>query len=137
MTFGIEMNFTRMLAPTNRFTLALLLFGTLLNTAWAQLNRTFPPNSYQVTVQAINDPYIEIDGTTVRMAPGVLIYGPTNSTIIKGNLTTSTMVRVQFDPSGDVRRIWILNPSEIVPVSLWQQYFGGSFVPPSNATTSN
>jgi hypothetical protein len=108
--------------------LATVLAGTCL--AASAVPRVFPQNSTQVALQAVNDPYLTVDGELVQMSQGVLIFGPTNSTVVKGALQPGVWVRIQFDPQCLVRRIWVLNEDEIVSVPIWQSLFTAGFVPP-------
>jgi hypothetical protein len=94
------------------------------------LPRQFPSDSYQVKLQAVNDPAITIDGTTVQLAAGVLIFNGNNATLVKSMLAPDVIVRVQFNSQCQVRRLWILKDEEIVPVSFWQWLTSGSFTPP-------
>jgi hypothetical protein len=92
--------------------------------------RVFPGNSTQVALQAVNDPYLTVDGEIVQMSQGVLIFGPTNSTIVRGALQPG-WIRLQFDPQCMVRRIWVLNDEEVTSVPIWTSLFSSGFVPPT------
>jgi hypothetical protein len=105
--------------------LAAISFGA------SAMPRVFPENSYQVTLDNVSDPYLTVDGELVQMSQGVLIFGPTNSTIVRGALQAGSWVRIQFDPQCAVRRIWVLNEEEVVSVPVWQTLFSSGFVPPT------
>ncbi|MGA2551359.1 MAG: hypothetical protein ABSF50_14490 [Burkholderiaceae bacterium] len=109
------------------FAAACLLLVTLSAGA---LPRVFPQNSSQVELQAVSDPYLTVDGEVVQMAQGILIFGPTNSTLVRGALQPGIWIRLQFDPQCMVRRIWILNDDEVVSVPIWESLFSSGFVPP-------
>ena len=88
--------------------------------AWAA--RTFPQNSTQVRITAVADDSIVADGNTLHLSPGVLVFTPTNTTLVRSALPAGTIARVQLDMNGDVRRIWILADDEIL-VRPWWQFF--------------
>ena len=82
--------------------------------------RTFPQNSRQVKITDVADDAIVADGTALHLAPGVLIYTPSNALVVKGALPTGVIARVQLDLNGDVRRIWVLADDEILVRPWWQ-----------------
>ncbi len=94
-----------------------LLVVLLMHSAALALQREFPANSVQVKIEAINDPYIKASGKTYQMPPGMLIFSANNMTIVRGALTAGVMARIQLDLNGDLHRIWILNPEEVVSSS--------------------
>jgi hypothetical protein len=99
--------------------LAILLIALLpFADAWAA--RTFPQNSRQVKVTAVADDAIVADGDTLHLAPGVLIFSPSGTTMVKSALPSHVIARVQLDLSGDVRRIWLLADDEILVRPWWQ-----------------
>lgn len=87
-------------------------------TAWAA--RTFPQNSRQVKITQVGDDAIVADGRQFRLAPGVVIFTTTNTTLVRGALPSNSIVRVQVDLNGDVRRIWLLNDDEILERPWWR-----------------
>jgi len=100
--------------------------------AFANANpRMFPANSFQVRLEAVEDPYITVNGEVVPMSAGTLIFGRTNSTLVRGALQAGVWIRLQFDPQCNVRRIWILNEDEIVPPPVWSRWFQNEFDQPS------
>jgi hypothetical protein len=101
--------------------------------------RVFPGDSFQVMLQAVSDPYLTVDGQIVRMNAAVVIYGGTNTTIVRGALQAQTgnWVRIEFDGACNVRRVWLLNDDEIVPVSTWASLFSAGFVPPDCPAAQN
>lgn len=105
-----------------------LALGSL--SAWG-LPRVFPENSAQVSLDSVSDPYLTVDGEQVQMAQGVLIFGQTNSTMVRGSLQPGVWIRIQFDPQCMVRRIWVLNEEEVVSVPIWRSFFSAGFVPPT------
>jgi hypothetical protein len=110
---------------------ALVVFGTLSSaSAQEQQNRTFPADSYQVMVDAIAPPIITIDGTTVQIAAGSLIFTGDGRTITSGNLGAGILVRVEFNSQCQLKKIWVLNGDEIIPRPWWMRFYQPSFVPP-------
>jgi len=98
-------------------TALVLAFSMLVDVA--QAARTFPQNSRQVRITAVTDDSIVADGDTLHLAPGVLIFTTTGSTIVKSALPDHVIARVQLDMNGDVRRIWLLAPDEILQWPWW------------------
>ena len=120
----------------NRLAAWTCLCGTALfaylPTAGAQSaqNRVIPADSYQVTIQALNLPTLTIDGTSVQLAAGALIFTPENRTITNSQLTVDTIVRVEFNGNCQVKKMWLLSDSEIIHRPWWTTLFSGSFQPP-------
>ena len=99
----------------------LLVLALLLGACTAALAaRTFPENSRQVRITQVADDAIEADGRSFHLAPGVLIYSTTNSTLVRGALPVGLIARIQTDLNGDVRRIWLLTDDEILVRPWWQ-----------------
>jgi hypothetical protein len=116
-------NSSRLAMSLNRlsFLSNFLLAAALLAAApFAHAARTFPDNSHQVWISAVADDSIIADGDAFHLSPAVLIYTPTNSTIVKGALEPGVIARVQLDMNGDVRKIWILTRDEIIPRPWWK-----------------
>jgi hypothetical protein len=112
-----------------------VLGATLLQTSpagYAQeaQSRTIPSDTYQVKIQAINLPALTIDGTTVQLAAGALIFTPENRSITSSALTVDSVVRVEFNGFCQIKKIWVLQDSEIVHRPWWSTMFSGSFQPP-------
>ena len=112
-------------APTDRRTaksLAALVALTmsLAVAAPALAARTFPQNSRQVRITQVADDAIVADGTTLHLAPGVLVFTETNTTLVRSALPPGVIARVQLDLNGDVRRIWMLADDEILVRPWWQ-----------------
>jgi hypothetical protein len=75
--------------------------------------RTLPANAKRAIVgqqQAL--PNINLGGTTVRLAPGGVIYDQNNRTVVHGALPPGADVAYVLDMNGDVGRIYILTPQE-------------------------
>ncbi len=100
-----------------RFAIALV---ALLAAAHADAARTFPQNSRQVKITAVADDAIVADGDTLHLAPGVLVFSATGTTMVKSALPSDVIARVQLDLNGDVRRIWLLADDEILVRPWWQ-----------------
>lgn len=90
-------------------TAGLLLAGN----AHAQL-RTLPANAIRATVdqQQYPLPYISLNGTVVKLAPGGVIYDRNNRSIVHGALPPGADVVFTTDMNGDVARIYILTHLE-------------------------
>jgi hypothetical protein len=119
--------------PTCRARLARIASASLsvaFATVAFAMPRQFPSDSYQVHLQAVSDPAITIDGTTVQLAAGVLIFNANNATLVKGMLPADVVVRVEFNGQCQVKRMWILKDEEIIHRSFWDWLMSGSFTPP-------
>jgi hypothetical protein len=108
-----------------------LVLSMLVDVAHAA--RTFPQNSLQVKITAVADDAIVADGNTLHLAPGVLIFTTTGSTLVRSALPAGVIARVQLDLNGDVRRIWLLADDEILTWPWWQ--FWHFRQPQANPTT--
>jgi len=96
--------------------LPLMLLATVLlyfGAVHAQL-RTLPANAKRATVgqQQYVQPYIDLGGTLLRLAPGGVIYDQNNRMIVHGSLPPGADVVYTTDMNGDVARIFILTPFE-------------------------
>lgn len=101
---------------------AALVVATVLAIAWgsiAHAARVFPENSFQARVTRVADDSIDASGRTLHLAPGVLVYTPTNTTLVKSALPSDVLVRIQLDFQGEVRRIWLLADDEVVRKPWW------------------
>jgi hypothetical protein len=94
----------------------LLLFLVLLATAGAALaqpNRTLPAKLQRGTVgeqQAL--PLVTIDGKSLKLAPGGVIFDENNRTVVHGALPPGAAVAYTTDMNGDIGRIYVLTPAE-------------------------
>ncbi len=95
----------------------------LLTSVAADAARTFPQNSLQVKITKVADDAIVADGKPLHLAPGVLIFTPSNSTLVRSALPPDVIARVQLDLNGDVRRIWLLADDEIIDKPSWWQFW--------------
>ena len=96
---------------------------TLAIIAPAHAARSFPHNSVQVKITQVADDAIVADGKPLHLAPGVVIFTPSNTTLVRGALPSDVIVRVQLDLQGNVRRIWLLADDEIVDKPSWWQFW--------------
>ena len=92
--------------------------------------RSIPADTYQVRIDALNPPSLTVDGTTVQLAAGALIFTAENRTITNSALTVDTIVRVEFNGNCQIKKMWLLSDSEIIHRPWWQTMFSGSFQPP-------
>jgi hypothetical protein len=111
-------------------TATVLLMTVSLAHAQAQQNRILPADSYQVRIDEIAPPMVTIDGTTVQIAAGSLIFTGDGRTITSNNLTAGTLVRVEFNFQCQIKKIWVLNDDEIIPRPWYFFVFRPDFVPP-------
>ncbi len=102
------------------FVFAMLVAISLGAATSALAARTFPENSRQVRITEVADDAIVADGRALHLAPGVLIFAPGNSTLVRSALPAGVIARVQVDLNGDVRRIWLLADDEILVRPWWQ-----------------
>lgn len=98
-----------------RYLLLLLIAASLIltETGYAQF-RTLPAAAKRATVgaQPRVQPYVELGGKVVRLAPGGVIYDQNNRTIVHGALPAGADVAFTTDMHGDIARIYILTPQE-------------------------
>lgn len=123
------LNIDRLAAWTCLCSAILFAYAPGVRAQNAQL-RVMPSDSYQVMIQALNLPSLTIDGTTVQLAAGALIFTPENRTITNQALTVDTIVRVQFNNNCQIKKMWLLSEDEIIHVPWWKRMFSGSFQPP-------
>ena len=109
---------------------AVMLAGTPAGYAQEAQSRTIPSDTYQVTIQGLNLPQLTIDGTTVQLAAGALIFTPENRNITSSALTVDSVVRVEFNGFCQIKKLWVLQDSEIIHRPWWVTMFSGSFQPP-------
>ncbi len=98
----------------------LAAFVLCIGVTAAEAARTFPETSRQVKITQAADDAIVADGARLHLAPGVVIFTPSNATLVRGALPTGVIARVQLDMNGDVRRIWLLADDEILVRPWWQ-----------------
>jgi hypothetical protein len=91
--------------------------------------RPFPQQSVQVHVDSVNEPSIVLDGRTLHLAPGLVVVGTTNMTLVRNQIPTGVYARVLLNSQGDVAKTWVLTPDEVTTPSLWTRMFGGSQLP--------
>ena len=100
-------------------TTAVVSLLAVLACSLALAARVFPQNSFQVKINAVADNAIVANDRALPLAPGVLVYTTINTTIVKSAMPAGVYARVQLDLNGDVRRIWLLAPDEIVYKPWW------------------
>ena len=96
-----------------QFVFAAMMFS-LAGGVYAQLTRNFPPDSKLGELTAINYPTVEISGQTLRLAPGGQIRNQNNLIIMPTMVTEAGAIRYQMEFTGNVHRIWLLTPEEVV-----------------------
>lgn len=94
-----------------------LAAGMLVNlsTASAQMaTRQFPPTVKRGIMIVTAPPEIRINGTAMRMSPGVRIRGPNNMLVMSGALIGQQYaVTYLVEAQGMVREVWILSQAEV------------------------
>lgn len=108
---------------SSSFRACALCFGLWFSLVWcpgADAARTFPQNSVQVKITEVNDAWLVADGKTLHIAPGVVIFTASNSTLVRGAMPVNVIARIQLDFQGDVRRVWLLADDEILEKPWWK-----------------
>jgi hypothetical protein len=94
-----------------------LAFGMLavMADAGAQMaTRQFPPKVLRGVMTVTAPPAVTINGTALRLAPGVRIRGPNNMLVMSGALVGQQYaVNYLLEPQGLVREVWILSQAEV------------------------
>lgn len=106
------------LSPRRLAVLALSLAAGMLvvaTSAGAQTAvRQFPPTSQRGTMTVTAPPEILINGTAMRLSPGVRIRGPNNMLLMSGALVGQRYaVNYLLESQGLVREVWILSQAEV------------------------
>jgi hypothetical protein len=85
----------------------------------AQLARPLPPNG-KLGALAATQPYplLQIDSSTLRLAPGGVIFDEHNRTIVHSYLPPQAYVLYVQDTNGDVSRVYLLRPEELEQLKL-------------------
>lgn len=105
--------------PVRSFTAAIVTFAASLllvvATASAQMAvRQFPPTVKRGVMTVTAPPAIMINGSAMRLSPGVRIRGPNNMLVMSGALIGHQYaVSYLLEPQGMVREIWILSQAEV------------------------
>jgi len=80
--------------------------------AGAQNLRLIPADAKRGEFTAQELPVVEIDGKTLRLAPGARILNERNMTITPNLVAPKSRVAYQLDAQGLVRVVWILTTAE-------------------------
>jgi hypothetical protein len=92
--------------------IALLLFSFIaLPTAFA--DRTFPTTVRVGDMVQFKYPLMKIGKQVYRLSPGAKIYDQSNRIILPGTVRAKARVAFLTDFSGELSKVWILNPSEV------------------------
>ncbi len=76
--------------------------------------RQFPPNVQRGMMTVTAPPEVRINGSAMRLSPGVRIRGPNNLLIMSGALIGQQYaVNYLLEPQGLVREVWILSQAEV------------------------
>ena len=96
--------------------LALAVFATA---GYAQISRPLPSNG-RLGALVGKQPYplLQIDSSTLRLAPGGRIIDEHNRTILHSYLPEQAYVLFVQDVNGDVSRVYLLRPEELEQLKL-------------------
>ena len=94
--------FTALLAAASLFPDSLAL---------AQL-RTIPPVAKSGKIRHLQDMYVAIDGTRMRLAPGAQIRDANNRLVLPMSIPAGARAKYVTDAEGMVRQVWLLSPEE-------------------------
>lgn len=95
--------------------LLVLACSTLLAPAYAQ--RSFPAGVKPATLSDITFPNVTIDGNVYRLAAGARIYDGNNRMVLPNAAPKTGKVLFKLDGQGNLSKLWILTPDEIVRLS--------------------
>jgi hypothetical protein len=94
-----------------------LLVGALLMAASASAQmmvRQFPANVKRGVMTVTAPPQVMINGSALRLSPGVRIHAPNNLLVMSGALIGQQYaVNYRLEQNDLVREIWILNQAEV------------------------
>ena len=97
--------------------LSALIGALLLATAahaQAVASRQFPANVKRGVMTVTAPPEVQINGTAMRLSPGVRIRGPNNLLLMSGALIGQQYaVNYVLEQQGLVREVWILTQAEV------------------------
>ena len=89
----------------------LALFLSL--SAFAQVQRNFPPNALRGELVVGELPQVSVNGAAGALAPGARIRGQNNMLQMSGSLTgAKLLVHYTLDTAGQVKDVWILTADE-------------------------
>jgi hypothetical protein len=89
------------------------LLVTLPDAAAQMMVRQFPAAAKRGVMTVGAPPEVSINGSVLRLSPGVRIRGPNNMLVHSGALAGQRMpVNYLMESSGLVREVWILNAAE-------------------------
>jgi hypothetical protein len=89
---------------------ALLLAGAVAAQTIAV--RTLPEEARRAYLSHVRENVLSLDGAQVKLAPGGQIRGQNNLLVLPVNVPRDSLVKYQLDPSGELRRAWILTAEE-------------------------
>ena len=110
----------------------LALFFSL--SAFAQVQRNFPPNALRGELVVWEIPQVSVNGVVGELAPGARIRGQNNMLQLSGGLTgAKLLVHYTLDTAGQVKEVWILTsdeaakrpwPRTVMEAEKWEFDFG-------------
>jgi hypothetical protein len=75
----------------------------------AQGTREAPASALKGKLTPRQLPLVDIDGRTLRLAPGARIYSLNKTMLTPNQVAPDTQVRYELDAQGQVRTVWIVN----------------------------
>lgn len=92
------------------FALAATASAAVFAQSW---QRTLPADGkVGVLGDSTSLPLVQLNGESMRLAPGGIIFDESNRTILHAALPAYARVLYTTNPNGDVQRIYILTPAE-------------------------
>jgi len=91
--------------------------------------RTFPANSQQVRISEVGNGLVVINGNTLKLAPGLLVFNENNRTIVRSRIPAGVVARVVVNTRNEIQRVWILTLDEIEAAPQGQPGSRGRIVP--------
>jgi len=91
--------------------------------------RTFPANSQQVRIGEVGNGLVVINGNTLKLAPGLLVFNENNRTIVRSRIPAGVVARVLVNTRNEIQRVWILTVDEIEAAPQGQPGSRGRIVP--------
>jgi hypothetical protein len=79
--------------------------------ATAQL-RTIPKEALRGQLTHVTQNIVIVNGQSMRLAPGALIYAQNNLTIVPTEVPSNSLVEYTLDRNGDLFKVWILTQDE-------------------------
>ncbi len=92
--------------------LVLVVVAGLVLAQGAVAGRILPQDAQVGQLEGVDYPSVKIDGHVHRLAPGVVIFGQSNRTILPTYLPQAAKIYYKVDLQGQLTKIWIMTPDE-------------------------